>query len=320
MHRIAAVLLGGLLAACGAEAPETQGESRPQGEPRAHRNQSPEIVSLRLIPAEPSRQETVRLQLDARDPDRDALAVQVTWIRNNTVYRSGPARTLSGEGLSPGDVLFARVRVTDGQSEDVAETQRIRVRNLSPRVTSVRVEPETVTATESVMAITEAVDPEQDEIEYRFRWLRNGSEIKGQTGAILEPGVVHRGEEISVAVVPIDSSGNEGDEVRSARIRVQNASPMVTSEPSFTLKGPSRYEYQVQAEDPDGDHPLRFTLTEGPRGMRLDLVTGKLSWDIPRDATGSHDVEVAVRDPYGGESRQRYSLDVRLELPPASPR
>jgi hypothetical protein len=320
MHRIAALLLGFLLAACGAEAPAPPGKAQPQAGSPVHRNQPPEIVSLRLVPAEPSRQETIRLFLETRDPDRDSLKTQVTWIRNNAVYRSGPETTLSGEGLSPGDLLFARVRVTDGQFEDVEETERVRIRNLPPRVTSVRIEPETITATESVIAVTDAVDPEQDQIDYRFSWLRNGSEIPDQTGPTLEPGFVHRGEEISVTVVPVDERGNEGDEVRSARIRVQNAPPMITSEPSFTLAGPSRYEYQVQAEDPDGDHPLRFALTEGPHGMRVDIVTGELSWDIPDHATGSHEVEVSVRDPYGGESRQSYSLNVRLELPPASSR
>jgi hypothetical protein len=275
---------------------------------------------VRLVPAEPSRQETIRLLLESRDPDRDALTVQVTWVRNNSVYRSGPGTTLSGEGLSPGDVLFARVRVNDGQSEAVAETERVRVRNLAPRVTTVRIAPDPVTATESVIAVTEAMDPEQDEIRYRCRWFRNGSEIPDQTGPTLEPGIVRRGDQIQVSVVPVDERDNEGDEVRSARVRVQNASPMITTEPSFTLAGPSRYEYQVQAEDPDADQPLRFTLTEGPRGMRINIVTGLLSWDIPRDATGNHDIEVAVRDPHGGESRQRYSLDVRLETPPASAR
>jgi hypothetical protein len=262
----------------------------------------------------------VRLELDAWDPDREALQVQVTWMRNGTVFRSGPATVLPAADLYPGDNIYARVRVSDGRAEDVIETELVTIRNLAPYVTSVRIRPDTITAAESILAAVESVDPEEDDVEYRFRWLRNGDEMLHKTDQALEAGLVRRGDELQVGVVPIDDNGNEGDEVLSALAHVQNAPPVITSGPPFTLAGPRLYEYRVAAEDPDGDGPLRFELAEGPRGARIDIVTGRLLWTIPLEAAGSHDLEISVQDPHGGESRQRYTLQVRLEAPPAAPR
>jgi hypothetical protein len=318
MRRIGAAFLGILLAGCGGEPPPTAEFALPPDSASSDQNGPPEIRSARLTPEEPSREETIRLELDARDPDRDGLDVQVTWIRNGAVLRSGPSLTLPANELYPGDYIRARVRVSDGRSEDVAETGGVTVRNLAPHVTSIRIQPDTLSATDSALALVEAVDPEEDEIEYRFRWIRNGNTIPGQDGPTLEAGLVRRGDEIQVATIAVDADGNEGKEILSAPKRVRNAAPVITSEPPYTLAGPDLYEYKVVASDPDGDKPLRFQLIEGPRGAKIDIITGRLLWEIPRNAVGSHDLEVTVQDPHGGETRQRYTLQVRLEASPAA--
>ncbi len=192
------------------------------------------------------------------------------------------------------------------------------IQNRPPRVTSLQIRPETVLATDSILADVETQDPEGDDVTPRYQWLRNGVEIRGATGPILDPGQVRRGDTVQAAVSPVDERGNVGQEVRSAPKRVQNSPPTILSNPPFTLAAANRYEYQIRAEDPDGDHPLRYDLVDGPRGMRVDVGVGRLTWTIPTAATGDHDVEVSVRDLFGGETRQRYSLSVGLEAPPAA--
>ena len=317
MRGLGVALVVALLMACGSEDPGTSSETAAQP---TRLNAAPEIYSLRLLPDEPSREDTAQVVIDARDPDRDELRMHIVWVRNGSPYRSGPSTTLPLTPLTPGDTLYAVVRVSDGQAEDVMESHPVTIRNLAPYVTSVTVRPEEVTAIESLLAVTHATDPEGDDVHYRYRWIRNRRDLEGYAVATLEPGLVRRGDEIQVAVVPIDQNGNEGDEVLSESVRVRNAPPLITSEPPSTLAGEALYEYQVEARDPDDDRPLRFEISKGPRGARIDIVTGRLSWEIPEDAVGHHDVEIRVRDPYGAESLQRYSIEVRLSAPPAAAR
>ena len=108
--------------------------------------------------------------------------------------------------------------------------------------------------------------------------------------------------------------------VLSAPVRVENSPPVITTGPPYTLAAADRYVYQIEASDPDGDHPLRYELVEGPRGMKVDVGSGRLTWQISTTQTGNHTIELSVRDLFGGETRQRYTLSVGLEAPPAAPR
>jgi hypothetical protein len=315
--RIRVLLPVAVLLACGPDVVEPPEGRTPEN--GVTTNHPPEIVSAVLDPAEPSVEDQVQLLLQVRDPERDSLDVTVTWMRNGVAFRTGPDQVLPSGMLSPGDRLAARVMVSDGEFEDEVETDDVSVRNLPPRVTFVRIRPEQPTATASIVADLEVHDPEGDDVELRFRWMRNGVEISGADGSVLEPGTVRRGQNIQVHVVPVDSWRNEGREVVSAAVRVENSAPEFTSEPTFELAGDRRYEYAVTVEDPDGDHPLRFELVRAPRGMTIDLVTGKVVWLIPEEAEGSHDIEIVARDLFGGEARQSYAIRVGLEMPPAAP-
>jgi hypothetical protein len=319
MRRIHIAFVLAVVVGCGAEGPNNDTNRQRRVQADVPENRPPEIVEAYLAPEEPSRNDTLRLMLEVRDPDRDGVDVRITWRRSGLVYKTGPELTLPAGILSPGDEVDAVVLVSDGEFEDLVETYSVTVRNLPPRITSVQLKPKPVTASESVLAEAVAVDQEEDEVHFAYQWLRNGTEIPDATAAVLEPGRVRRGDEVQVQVTAIDDGDNEGHQVLSAPIRVDNSAPEIESRPPFELASPDLYVYNIRAEDPDGDSPLRFELIEGPAGMRVDIVTGKLAWKIPSDAVGSHTVEVRVRDGYGGEAKQRYALEISLETPPAAP-
>lgn len=319
MMRISGAALVAALLACGPSADTSPAGRDPSTVPGSKAmNHPPEIASAVISPADPSIEDLLQVLLDVRDAERDTLDVTVTWLRNGVAYRSGPDTFLPAESFGPGDSISARVSVTDGEFEDSSETDPVMIRNLPPRITLLRLQPEPVSAAESIVADIEVHEPEEEGVTHRFRWLRNGVAISGAEGPVLEPGKVRRGDRVQVAVIPVDDRGNEGNEVMSNVVRVVNSPPEITSEPPFTLAGPDRYEYAIQAHDPDGDYPLRYELVRGPQGMKIDLASGRLVWNLSGQATGNHDIEVVVRDAFGGEARQSYAVKVGLELPPAA--
>lgn len=94
--------------------------------------------------------------------------------------------------------------------------------------------------------------------------------------------------------------------------------PRITTSPGVEAIVGLLYLYQPVASDPDGD-PLSFELIQGPEGLQLDPVTGRLEWTPGLDQAGSHPVEFAVEDGRGGQSRQAFTVVVRDEefnLPP----
>jgi hypothetical protein len=150
-----------------------------------------------------------------------------------------------------------------------------------------------------------------------YDWPGNGRELENQVESVLDPEHFRRGDEIRVEVAAFDGI-ERGHFVSSATTVIQNSAPIISSEPSYELAGSGRYQYAVQAEDPDGDRPLRYEIITGPEGMRIDVVTGVVTWEVPENASGSFDIELSVTDSHGGKTLQRYALDISWEEPPAA--
>jgi hypothetical protein len=282
-------------------------------------NAPPRIDRVQLLPEQPTRADVLQLTVDALDPDRDSLRFDVEWFRNGATHSRGSALQLGTDDLRQGDLIHARVSVNDGHSSAVAESPSVRIANSSPRITRLELLPEEPTGADSLMVTVESSDPDSEETSHRYEWWKNDERLDDVDGATLDASRVGRGDEIWVRVTPSDGRV-DGEPLRSQTRLVRNAPPRITSEPSYGVAGPNLYEYSVTANDPDGDRPLRFDLVDGPDGMEIDLVTGQLSWVVPPSFRGTFMVEVAVRDPLGAESRQRYAIDLTWETPelPAS--
>jgi len=119
------------------------------------------------------------------------------------------------------------------------------------------------------------------------------------------------------AAVRAEVAASDGREqsrwVTSPSLRLQNAAPVLRSQPTQATVTSGTYRYEVQAEDPDGDTPLRFELHEAPRGMSVDPGTGVVSWPIPEEASGAFPVELAVSDSLGARTVVRYAIDLSWE-------
>jgi hypothetical protein len=197
------------------------------------------------------------------------------------------------------------------------QTAAIVVGNSPPSIRRVAITPARATARDLLQADVDARDEDGDPVELSYRWLRNGQPIGDGEGPRLEPGAGHRGEVVVLQVRGSDGSA-ESEWIASAPLTLGNAPPEITTQPNYTLSGSSRYDYEVAARDPDGDRPLKYELVEGPPGMAVDIVSGRVSWQVPGSAKGVYPIELRVSDPYGGKTTQSYSLAVDWSEVPAS--
>lgn len=316
MWLVKCIFLATLVIGCADPAPEPQSGSSEA--PAPGRNEPPGISSIEIYPEEPTVDQTISLVIDVQDPERDALDIEVEWWRNDVAFKRGTDLTLHAGELARGDDVFARVYVSDDESEVSADSPTVTIQNRAPRVVSLDLRPRQPTGADSLIAVARGEDPEDDDVHLVYRWFRNDELIEGQREPALDASLIGRGDQMRVEVKALDEE-SEGDWVSSRPVMVQNAAPQITSEPNYALSASRRYEYAIAAEDPDGDAPLRYELVQGPPGMEVDLVTGLVSWDVPLDARGDYAIEVSVNDPHGGAASQRYAIEVRWEDAPAAP-
>jgi hypothetical protein len=198
------------------------------------------------------------------------------------------------------------------------ESPSVVVHNRPPRMAALDLAPANPTGADNLMAVARAIDPEEDEVRFEYRWFKNGEPLENASEPVLSSDLLRRGDIVRVEVRPFDDEESSGSWTSSAPVTIRNAPPMITSKPRYQIDQPGRYTYAVEAKDPDGDLPLRFELIEGPNNARLDVVSGELDWAVPGDAHGSYPIEVAVHDPHGASARQRYTIDLRWEDAPAN--
>jgi fibro-slime domain-containing protein/RHS repeat-associated protein len=96
-----------------------------------------------------------------------------------------------------------------------------------------------------------------------------------------------------------------------------NAAPVITSQPELEVIGGKNYQYQVQAEDINGDS-LSYKLLTAPSGMSIDPMTGLVSWNTSVGEIGTEQITVEVSDGRGGIAQQDYNLAV-ITPPPNRP-
>ena len=102
-------------------------------------------------------------------------------------------------------------------------------------------------------------------------------------------------------------------------VTLGNALPVIVSEPP-TLGLDGHFHYEVRAEDPDGDRPLRYRLVRAPEGMIRVGSEAAIEWRPDASQAGRHEVEVVVEDTEGGATRQRFEVHVAWPgSMPASP-
>ena len=132
------------------------------------------------------------------------------------------------------------------------------------------IEPQTPTSADplKVVMLSDAPDPEGEEVSYRYTWYRDDNREVLLTGPEVPWSQTHRDEIWRVEVVPTD--GVAMGPMMSQSVVIQNAPPMVTV--SILPDDPTTTDHLVASVsiiDADGDS---VESPEGFRAVRADVV------------------------------------------------
>ena len=254
--------------------------------------------------------------IETDDSQSSTAGFQYQWMVNGDPLRDQTGPTLTPSMLKRGDRVTVGLVPTSGTVQGTRyQAGPVVVGNTPPVVGALSIErPDDPHA--PVFAKMNAVDADQDEIQFDIRWWRNNKVVKQGPEQTLDTTGFQTKDTLEAEVTPRDQS-SVGKAVRSESIFVGNSSPKIVSAPAVLI-GRERYEYTVKAVDADGD-TLSFLLEAAPPGMVIDKETGHLVWQIPPDQLGSQRVRIVAEDGQGGKAFQEFHFTLPAPVAPAKP-
>lgn len=90
--------------------------------------------------------------------------------------------------------------------------------------------------------------------------------------------------------------GSSKPSIIQSKASISNTSPVVTSTAESIAYAGVRYQYSINAFDADSSDQLLYSLFTGPKGMKINRNSGKISWKPSTLQLGNHYVIVQVRD------------------------
>lgn len=97
-------------------------------------------------------------------------------------------------------------------------------------------------------------------------------------------------------------------DVQRGRVFV-NAKPRILSIPKPVAMADIKYEYQLEAEDPNGGR-LTYRAIRLPKYANFDPQSGLLTWTPRKNQKGVNDIVLEVRDPQGWNTLQEFQVHV----------
>ena len=301
--------------ACGSEeapkpsgAPMARAESATAPEQRED-NQPPVVERVALNPENPLPGNSIEARIDANDPDGDPIQLSLEWRQQGRVISRGAPTTITPEDLKKGEEIAVRVTASDGRDESEPVNATVTVGNQAPLIKAFYLSPDgEVKPGQAVTAAPQGLDADGDQLDYEYEWWLNGRVVRGADEATFDTSSLQRGDRLQ-AKVRVTDGEDWSPTAESMVLELANRPPKIAGLPAIETDADGVHA-DFQADDPDGDKSLRFRLIQGPPGLRVDPVSGRLSWKPEPGTTGAHAVEVAVADSLGAESALRFELNV----------
>ncbi|MDF0677133.1 MAG: Ig domain-containing protein [Nitrospira sp.] len=279
-------------------------------------NQPPTITSAKILNEPIQLTGPVGVQVDAQDPEREAVSFLYQWYVDNTALAGQTHATLSAEMLSRGQSVFVEIIPSDGVNKGHPyRAKSIEVGNTSPKVVAILLTPQAARSGDKIEAVVEASDPDHDRVDLTYKWYRNETAIKEGEESFLDTTGFVAHDKIMVEVTAHDPAVT-GNSLKSEPLVFGNSAPRIVSTPPIS-DSQDRFDYTVKAMDPDGDRVIYY-LEAAPTGMSINETSGHILWQIPSDQEGIFHIKVAAKDGYGGMATQEFDLTL-TSTGPAKP-
>ena len=125
----------------------------------------------------------------------------------------------------------------------------------------------------------DAVDPDGDRLEYRVAEGPGGLFIDSETGSVFWTASPDQVGQHRVVLEADDRRGGVASQSFTIDVRpaVENASPIIATQPQTKIGAAETFVYQAQALDRDADS-VRYRLLEAPKGATIDATSGLVQW------------------------------------------
>lgn len=276
-------------------------------------NRAPEIRGLRFEPVQPAADEPLRVIADTFDADGDFVHLSYRWFYQGREV-TGDSDQVTFFNSRKQDWIEVRVTPSDGQLEGQIVKAETRVANRAPSAITLRMETSrSLQAGVPIVARPYSHDYDGDGVVFEYSWTLNGIAQAVEGNTFLTAGL-KRGDKIRVRVIATDGEAHSPP-VTSEEFEIQNAPPEIVSRPTGIDRGGS-FDYQLDVKDPDSRR-FSYRLVRAPKGMDIDLVSGRIRWKPRPGQRGTYPIEIVVDDRSGGRSYQ--SFELTLHGPEAGP-
>lgn len=293
---IVLIICGSLfLAACNKEQTPAQQNSTAAPNPVEATLTTSAPLSAELLPALATSETDLQVVLYG-----GASQPRYLWKVNGVTVSEAQQASLSSNYFTREDTVSVQVTSPEG----TVELQTL-IGNAAPQVVAVDLATNYIYRGVDIRVTAQAVDPENDLINFSYTWFINGEKLDDPTGNTLAGDRFERGDTVGLEVIASDFSG-AGETFHGSDLLIPNAFPHIRSSPPLAFKA-KVYSYQVVAEDVDGD-TLVYNLASGPQGMTIDPQSGLLSWQVDTSLTESQRIEIVVSDPLGDQDTQTFDL------------
>ena len=196
-------------------------------------------ATVSLAPATPTTNQVLTATATKADSDGDTVSLTYVWkvdgaTRKTTAGSSSLTDTLDLSGPGDGDkgqVVTVEVTPHDGDESGTPASDSETVANSAPTIASVTID-QASPATTTVLSVTVAsADADGDARFTTYQWVKNGTDLAGETGATLDLGAAGNGDSgdsIAVRVVSSDGSASSAP-ATSPSVTVGNAAPTISS-------------------------------------------------------------------------------------------
>ena len=269
----------------------------------------PGVLSINISPHNPQSSQNLMVLVQEKMAGRLGPTLHYQWLKNGKEIPGISFGNLPMEYFDKGDLISVRVSNPNGSDKDASVTSKaVRILNTPPKVVSASFVLAQARSNKPIEVEVQGADQDNDSLDYFYRWFKNNQEISGEISSILETAHFKRGDRIYVEVKGFDGE-DQGTAYISSPITILNSPPNIISNPPFSLGDNGKYQYHIEAEDPDGDTTF-FELVKGPKGMLVDSQKGFLIWEPSPDDIGTHFIEIAAVDPNGAKGKQNYDLQI----------
>jgi hypothetical protein len=272
----------------------------------------PAIKTVYISPSEPTRIDKLSANLEMQGQSPERVLFRYQWYRNDIKIKEANRKILSHDYFDKGDTI--KVAVTPVMMAVEGETVLslpVTIRNNFPVMRKVTINPQIAYTNTDLSVDIEAEDKDQDKISYKYQWMKNGDDIRGQESAYLNHSYFAKGDRIQIKVTPYDGYAH-GDSMTSGMHIINNSPPEIISDPSSNFEQDGAFTYKVIAKDLDKDS-LTYKLVNSPPGAEIDSQNGLLLWKIPQDLEpGVKKIEIIVSDNDGGEASQWFTLNIEF--------